>query len=356
MDREAYEKGQIRQACQDGNREFISLLACICADGTWIPPSLIYKGKSQDLQSSWVENLRNDGVVRAHFGVSPNGWSSNAFGLYWLEHVFDRYTRRKANNRRRLLIVDGHSSHVNMEFIKKADKLRIILLILPPHATHRLQPLDIGLFQPLATYYSNEVQKVTYESLGRVSMTKRHFYPLFCKAWLQSFTENNINSSFEKAGIWPYNPSKVMDKLTGRPQTPQDDFLEPLKTPLTSKGIRQLHLSYKVEPTALKLKKIFHTHISLAAQVEIHKVTIKGLENSIELEKTKRKRGKKLGLDNCDESGPVLHSPGRVQEKLALLERIEEEAEQEQARKVAEKIEKAAKKLRDKEEKAEKAL
>jgi hypothetical protein len=29
-------------ASQDWSREFISLLACICADGTAIPPALIY--------------------------------------------------------------------------------------------------------------------------------------------------------------------------------------------------------------------------------------------------------------------------------------------------------------------------
>jgi len=39
-------------ASQDGSREFISLLACICADGTAIPPALIYQGTSRDLQDT----------------------------------------------------------------------------------------------------------------------------------------------------------------------------------------------------------------------------------------------------------------------------------------------------------------
>ena len=73
--------------------------------------------------------------------------------LTWLITVFQRYTNKKAGNKRRLLIVDGHSSHVNMKFIDLCDSLNIILLILPPHSTHRLQPLNIGLFKPLATFY-----------------------------------------------------------------------------------------------------------------------------------------------------------------------------------------------------------
>jgi hypothetical protein len=39
-------------ASQDGSREFISLLACICADGTFLPLALIYKGDLADLQDS----------------------------------------------------------------------------------------------------------------------------------------------------------------------------------------------------------------------------------------------------------------------------------------------------------------
>src|SRR5436190_24166750 len=44
MTREAFETGQIVGASQDGSREFISVLAGICADGSNLPPALIYRG------------------------------------------------------------------------------------------------------------------------------------------------------------------------------------------------------------------------------------------------------------------------------------------------------------------------
>jgi hypothetical protein len=56
--------------------------------------------------------------------------------LEWLIKVFDPYTCVKAERSRRLLIVDGHSSYVNMAFLDKCDQLRIIVLILLPHSTH----------------------------------------------------------------------------------------------------------------------------------------------------------------------------------------------------------------------------
>jgi len=44
MTQEAYDQFRIRAAKQDGSREFISLLATICADGTKVAPALIYQG------------------------------------------------------------------------------------------------------------------------------------------------------------------------------------------------------------------------------------------------------------------------------------------------------------------------
>jgi hypothetical protein len=58
--------------------------------------------------------------------------------MRWLEEVFERYTRSSNSRSKRLLIVDGHSSHVNMEFINFADTHRIIILVLPPYSTYKL--------------------------------------------------------------------------------------------------------------------------------------------------------------------------------------------------------------------------
>jgi hypothetical protein len=74
-------------------------------------------------------------------------------------------------------------SHVSMKFIDSADMRHIIPLILPPHLTHRLQPLDVGLFSSLGKAYSTEFNNLMHKSLGLVSMTKRLFWPLFRTAW-----------------------------------------------------------------------------------------------------------------------------------------------------------------------------
>ena len=62
----------IISANQDGSREFISLLAGICADGTALPPALIYQGNSEDLQDTWLENFDHC-ADEAHFAASAKG-------------------------------------------------------------------------------------------------------------------------------------------------------------------------------------------------------------------------------------------------------------------------------------------
>ncbi|KAF1967778.1 hypothetical protein BU23DRAFT_482446, partial [Bimuria novae-zelandiae CBS 107.79] len=40
--RRMWEKKEVRASLQDGSCEWITILACVCADGAALPPSLIY--------------------------------------------------------------------------------------------------------------------------------------------------------------------------------------------------------------------------------------------------------------------------------------------------------------------------
>jgi hypothetical protein len=190
MSKEAYKSGRVTQAAQDGNREFITCLACVSAIGKRVPATLLYTGASFDLRDTWVQDLQEEDDF--FFGVSSNGWSSDTWGLQWLTEVFDPAIRPSSPRTKRLLIVDSHSSHINMAFINKCWDLRIILLILPPHSTHRLQPLDVVLFGLLSLAYSQELNKKQAQSLGFTSIKKKQFLKLFHPAWNSAFTIENI--------------------------------------------------------------------------------------------------------------------------------------------------------------------
>ena len=126
---------------------------------------MIYQGDTHELQDTWLEDFDHS-REEACFGVSKKGWTNEDLGLSWLTQLFEPKTRSKAGNNKRLLIVDGHSSHMNMKFIEYCDTHNILLGILPPHSTHRLQPLDVAVFSPLAAAYSNQIDMLMQSSYG----------------------------------------------------------------------------------------------------------------------------------------------------------------------------------------------
>ena len=135
-------------------------------NGNSYKPLYIFKG--QRLQQSWVEN----DPIGAYYATSENGWTSNVLGRDWLENVFDAQTKHLFPGRCRLLIMDGHASHLSLEFVDYARANNIILLCLPAHATATLQPLDVGIFGPLSRYWSI----VPEENLvGGLNMRKQDF-------------------------------------------------------------------------------------------------------------------------------------------------------------------------------------
>ena len=196
-----YKSGRVKQAVQDGNREFITLIAYVNALGKAGIPTLLYQSKTGDLQDTWIEDLEaND---KAYFGSSANGWSNKAFGLKWLQEVFKPNTRPQSSRTWRLLIFDGHSSHVNLQFINWAFNHKILLLVLPPHSTHKLQPLDASLFGLLAIEYQVQLNTWLQKLLGILRFTKHNFWKLFWAAWKKSFAENQeaVQGAFQCTGI-----------------------------------------------------------------------------------------------------------------------------------------------------------
>ena len=161
---------------QDGSRDWISLIATICQDGSSLPPWIIYPSDSGTVLDTWLEDFKPDQLL-GWFSASESGWTNHQLAQEWLVKLFDRFTRKKARNQRdtRLLITDGHSSHLNIDFLDLCERLNIVVCILPPHSTHRLQPLDVGIFSPLATTYSHQLANWLSSTCGLISLSKRHF-------------------------------------------------------------------------------------------------------------------------------------------------------------------------------------
>lgn len=54
-----------------------------------------------------------------------------------------------------LLLLDNHVSHTSLEAIIYVKENGIVILSFPPHCSHRLQPLDVGVFGPFKISMNN---------------------------------------------------------------------------------------------------------------------------------------------------------------------------------------------------------
>ncbi|EJP61993.1 transposase-like protein [Beauveria bassiana ARSEF 2860] len=132
-------------------------------------------------------------------------------GLQWLKEVFDPSTRRRTVGTHRLLILDGHGSHVAPEFDQYCTANSIVVVQMPTHSSHLLQPFDVGCFSPLKTIYGRKVQEKMLAGINHID--KHEFLPLYLEARRQALSSSNIRSGCMATGLRPFNPSQVLTKL-----------------------------------------------------------------------------------------------------------------------------------------------
>ena len=117
-----------RVLLQPRNREWVTVIECTNATGWALPPCVIFKGKV------YVESQFNSLLSNQYFEVSPNGWTTNKIGIRWLEKLFIPTTSSRTKGGYRLLVLDGHGSHLTPRF----DKNKVILICIPPYSSHLL--------------------------------------------------------------------------------------------------------------------------------------------------------------------------------------------------------------------------
>jgi hypothetical protein len=199
---------------QPGQREWVTTIECISSTGFSVPTCIIFKGKVPI--QGWFEeyDLPRDWRIE----VSANGWTTNQIGLRWLENCFLPATTARTKGGSRLLVLDGHGSHLTPHFDQMCKDNNIVCICMPPHSSHLLQPLDVGCFGPLKRAYGGLVEAKM--RLGYNHIDKLDFLKAYPAARQQVFTIQNIQSGFRAAGILPFDPEEVLKELNIQISTP----------------------------------------------------------------------------------------------------------------------------------------
>ena len=186
-------------------------MECISAGG-WaincfiIMPGRVFKEKMFD------NNLPANTKIR----VSEKGYTDDETALQWLWH-FHNETKGRMRGRYRLLILDGHQSHLTYEFLSTAESLDIICFCLLAHSTHFTQPLDVACFQIERHWHNRSIEDKV--RAGELNFSKYTFLQVLNQIREKTFTQRAIRSAFRRAGVVPHNSERVLAamKLTDAP-------------------------------------------------------------------------------------------------------------------------------------------
>ncbi|XP_043471657.1 uncharacterized protein LOC122504561 [Leptopilina heterotoma] len=174
----------------------VTVVVSITGAGNTVPPFFLFPRKN--MKSIFIENSPPGSIEFAN----ECSWKTVADFLVFLQQ-FIKFTSASKDNPL-LLIMDNHVSHVSIEAIDLCVDNGITVLTLPPHCSHRMQPLDVSVFGPVKKTYAVKVHEWGLSNAGR-KFEIHHVAGAVDKALTQSCTAFNIRSGFAATGIFPLN-------------------------------------------------------------------------------------------------------------------------------------------------------
>jgi hypothetical protein len=178
-------------------------VVCCNAAGQFIPPMVIYRRQRLTVE------MTNGGPPGTLYSCQEKGWMSNEGFNEWLEHFIAH--AHPSPQKPVILILDGHVSHTkNLTALTRAKEAGVVMVSLPPHCTHKLQPLDVAFFAPFKCYYNEAIRQWMHNHVGR-PVTTWQVAELLNTAYGKAASVQNAMKGFEATGLYPLNKEKFGD-------------------------------------------------------------------------------------------------------------------------------------------------
>lgn len=214
---------QVGQLTSAERGQLVTMVGCINAVGNSIPPMLIFPRKF------FKKQMIKGSPPGSIGGANPSGWINADIFKDWMNHFITH--AKPTEDLPVLLIMDNHESHITYDVIKLAKDNHVKLLTLPPHTSHKLQPLDKSVYGPLKTFYNESCRKFLLNNPGgRISIYD--IPEILGNAYPQALTPKNCVSAFTNTGICPFNRNIYGDEdflaasVTDMPQPQQENHPE----------------------------------------------------------------------------------------------------------------------------------
>lgn len=183
--------------CTSGERGVLITTCCIIsATGNALPPAMVFPRKK-------CKHHMLNGAPSGTLGLaSPSGWMNGELFPSVMKHFIQHSGSSKENPT--ILIFDNHESHLTIETLNLAKESGVIIVTLPPHCSHKLQPLDTSVFASFKANYNTAVDSWLLHHPG-IPLSIYDVSGCVGVAFERSMTPSNIKSGFRKTGIYPFD-------------------------------------------------------------------------------------------------------------------------------------------------------
>ena len=166
----------------------VTMCAAVSATGNTIPPMFVFP------RVKFYDHFIRDGPMGCIGTSHPSGWMTSENFLLFIQHFAK--IAKPTQERKVLLLLDNHHSHIGLDIIKFARENGIVMLSFPPHCSHKLQPLDRSVFGPFKRYIAS-LQDTWMRSNPAKTMSIYDLPGISRDAWPRAATHANITNGFK---------------------------------------------------------------------------------------------------------------------------------------------------------------
>lgn len=185
----------------------VTVAVAVNAAGTIMAPFFLFP--KLNMQARFMDNVSSDCVGYAN----GSGWMQQAeftkFMIHFIHHANchkDSPTPAGAIQ----ILLDNHVSHMSVSALDLAVEHGVTILSFPPHCSHRMQPLDCGMFSPIKAHYVSKYSTWMKNNAGKVF--ELHHVPHMVEQCLdEGVTPKIIKKAFERTGIYKFDPDVFTD-------------------------------------------------------------------------------------------------------------------------------------------------
>lgn len=187
---------------KNDEKECVTALLGGNAAGKMTPPMMIHSYKRMP------SAILASNPAKWSVGISDNGWQTQQTFHDYIVNIFHKWLQEENIQLPVILFIDGHKSHVSLTLSDFCAEHQIELIALYPNSTHLTQPMDVGVFKPLNTSWTNQAKDWRIHN-QYAKIEKKDVAPILEKAINAIRYSDHLRNAFKASGIFPFDVNSI---------------------------------------------------------------------------------------------------------------------------------------------------